>query len=220
MAQAAQARGLKAIVITDHSVSLGVANGLSIERLRQQAAEVRAADEAMGPDFRVLHGTEMEIRADGALDYPDDVLAELDIVIASLHTGLGQAREQVTQRLLNAIRNPHVDIIGHPTGRLLPDRAGADLDMDAVLQAAADTGTILEINANPARLDLRDVHVQRAMERGVLLAINTDAHHSDDFDLRHYGLATAQRGWATADAVVNTWPVARLLDHIRQRGEH
>jgi DNA polymerase (family 10) len=220
MAQAAQARGLEAIVITDHSVSLGVANGLSIERLRQQAAEVRAADEAMGPDFRVLHGTEMEIRADGALDYPDDVLAELDIVIASLHTGLGQAREQVTQRLLNAIRNPHVDIIGHPTGRLLPDRAGADLDMDAVLQAAADTGTILEINANPARLDLRDVHVQRAMERGVLLAINTDAHHSDDFDLRHYGLATAQRGWATADAVVNTWPVARLLDHIRQRGEH
>jgi DNA polymerase (family 10) len=220
MAQAAQARGLKAIVITDHSVSLGVANGLSIERLRQQAAEIRAADVAMGPDFRVLHGTEMEIRADGALDYPDDVLAELDIVIASLHTGLGQAREQVTQRLLNAIRSPHVDIIGHPTGRLLPDRAGADLDMDAVLQAAADTGTILEINANPARLDLRDVHVQRAMERGVLLAINTDAHHSDDFDLRHYGLATAQRGWATADAVVNTWPVARLLDHIRLRGEH
>ncbi len=216
MAQAAQARGLKGVVVTDHSVSLGIANGLSVERLRQQTAEIRAADEAMGPDFRVLQGTEMEIRADGTLDYPDEVLAELDFVIASLHVGLSQPREQVTERLLNAIRNPHVDMIGHPTGRLLPDRAGADLDMDVILEAAAETGTILEINANPQRLDLRDIHVRRAVELGVKLAINTDAHSAPELDLRHYGVATAQRGWATAADVVNSWTADELLAYINR----
>lgn len=217
MAKAAAARGLRGIVITDHSVSLGITNGLSIERLRQQSAEIKAADEAMGPDFRVLHGTEMEIRADGTLDYPDEVLEELDFVIASLHTALNQTREQVTQRLLNAINNPHVDMIGHPTGRLFPDRAGADLDMDAVISAAAKTGTILEINANPARLDLRDVHVRMAIDKGVRIAINTDAHRAEEFELLHYGVATAQRGWATAAEVVNTWPIERLLDYIANK---
>jgi len=215
MARAARDSGLRAVVITDHSVSLGVANGLSVERLRQQSAEVRAADEALGPDFRVLHGTEMEIRADGTLDYPDDVLAELDFVIASLHTALSQPREQATARLLNAIRSPHVDMIAHPTGRLLPDRAGADLDMDAVLAAAAETGTILEINAHPARLDLRDTHVRRAIELGVRIAINTDAHRPEEFDNRRYGVATAQRGWATAADVVNTWPLDDFLRFIK-----
>lgn len=217
MARAARDRGLKAVVITDHSVSLGVANGLSVERLRQQAAEIRAADVALGPEFRVLHGTEMEIRADGSLDYPDEVLAELDIVIASLHTGLSQPREQVTQRLLNAIHNPNVDIIGHPTGRLLPDRPGADLDMDAVIAAAAATGTILEINANPARLDLRDVHARQARDEGVKIAINTDAHRAEEFDLLHYGVATAQRGWLTSADVVNTWPINELLNYIARK---
>jgi DNA polymerase (family 10) len=219
MARAARDAGLRAVAITDHSVSLGVANGLSVERLQQQAAEVRAADEALGPDFRVLHGTEMEIRADGTLDYPDEVLAELDFVIASLHTALNQPREQVTMRLLNAIRNPHVDMIAHPTGRLLPDRAGADLDMDAVLAAAAETGTILEINAHPARLDLRDSHVRRAVELGVRIAINTDAHRPGEFDNRRYGVATAQRGWATAADVVNTWPLADFLRFIATKNE-
>ncbi|HEX6386035.1 MAG TPA: DNA polymerase/3'-5' exonuclease PolX [Anaerolineae bacterium] len=216
MAQAARAQGLQYIAITDHSVSLGIANGLSIERLLAQAAEVRAADEAMGPDFRVLHGVEMEIKADGTLDYPDEVLEQMDIVIASLHVSLSQSREQVTQRALAAIDNPHVDILGHPTGRLLPERAGADLDMDAVIAAAAATGTILEVNANPRRLDLRDVHVRRAIELGARIAINTDAHHPDQFALLHYGVATARRGWATAEDVVNTWPVEQLLDFIQK----
>lgn len=217
MARAARDRGLKAVVITDHSYSLGIANGLSIERLREQAAEVRATDRELGPDIRVLHGTEMEIRADGTLDFPDEVLAELDVVIASLHTALGQPKEQITQRLLGAIRNPHVDIIGHPTGRLLPDRAGADLDMDAVFAAAAETGTILEINANPARLDLRDIHVRMAVERGVKLAVNTDAHRAEELALAHYGVATAQRGWATAADIVNTWPVEDLIQYVQNR---
>lgn len=216
MARAARDRGRRAVVISDHSVSLGIANGLSVERLRRQADEVRAADKALGPDFRVLHGTEMEIRADGSLDYPDEVLSELDFVIASLHTALGQPREQVTRRLLNAIENPHVDMIGHPTGRLLPDRAGADLDMDTVIAAAAASGTILEINANPARLDLRDVHVRRAVEMGVKLAINTDAHSPAEFDLMAFGVATAQRGWATAADVVNTWPIEQVLAHVNR----
>lgn len=218
MAQAAQARGRQYIVITDHSASLGIANGLSVERLRQQAAEVRAADAALGPDFRVFHGTEMEIRADGTLDYPDEVLAELDFVIASLHTSLSQPRAQVTARALAAIDNPHVDMLAHPTGRLLPDRPGADLDMDAVLFAASRTGTILEINAHPRRLDLRDSHVRRAVDLGVWLAINCDAHDEADFEMLHYGVATAQRGWATAANVVNTWPLARFLAYLRRHG--
>ncbi|MGH2535888.1 MAG: DNA polymerase/3'-5' exonuclease PolX [Candidatus Promineifilaceae bacterium] len=211
MAREAKARGMEYLAITDHSVGLGVASGLSVERLREQAAEVRQADAALGPDFRVLSGTEMEIRADGSLDYPDEVLAELDFVIASPHVGLSQPREAITARLLRAIENPHVDMIGHPSGRLLPERVGADLDIEAVIQAAARTGTILEINANPRRLDLRDSHVRQAVQAGVKLAINTDAHRPADFDLRHYGVATAQRGWATAADVVNTWPVDRFL---------
>lgn len=217
MAQAAQAQGLRYIAITDHSQSLGIANGLSIERLQQQAEEVREADAAMGPDFRVLHGTEMEIRADGTLDFPDEVLAQLDFVIASLHVSLGQPRGQITERLMTALLNPHVDMIAHPTGRLLPDRPGADLDMDAVLETAVATHTILEINANPNRLDLRDSHVRRAVELGVTLAINTDAHHVDHFGLRHYGIATAQRGWATAVGVVNTWPLEKLFAFLEAK---
>jgi DNA polymerase (family X) len=218
MAQVAKARGLQYIAITDHSISLGVVRGVSTERLREQAAEIRAANETLGPDFRILHGTEMEIKADGSLDFPDEALAELDFVIASLHVSLGQPRQQVTERLLAAINNPHVDMIGHPTGRLLPNRAGADLDMDAVLEAAVRTGTILEINANPHRLDLRDSHVRRAIELGVKLSINTDAHSPENFELMHYGVATAQRGWATAGDIINTWPVAELLAYVQGKG--
>jgi DNA polymerase (family 10) len=159
----------------------------------------------------------MEIRADGSLDYADEVLAELDFVIASLHTGLRQPREQVMERILNALNNPHVDMIGHPTGRLIGERAGADLDMDVVLATAVATNTILEINANPHRLDLQDTHVRRAVELGVKLSINTDAHHPDHFELRHYGVATAQRGWATAENIVNPWPLPKLLAYGQQK---
>ncbi len=217
MARFAQARGMQYIAITDHSVSLGIANGLSIERLWQQAEEIQQANEAMGPDFRILHGTEMEIRADGSLDYPDEVLEKLDFVIASLHVSLSQPRAQVTERLLNALRNPHVDMIGHPSGRLLPDRDGADVDWEVVLDTAVSTHTILEINANPRRLDLRDNLVRRAVELGIPLAINCDAHHTDHFDFLHFGVATAQRGWATADVVVNTWPLPKLLTFLEGR---
>jgi DNA polymerase (family X) len=215
MAQAAQADGLQYIVITDHSLSLGIANGLSEERLWQQSLEIRAADEAMGADFRVLHGAEVEIKADGTLDYEDYVLEALDFVIAALHVSLNQPRLQITERLLRAMANPHVDMIAHPTGRLLPDRPGADLDMDKVLAAAVAHNIILEINANPRRLDLRDSHVRRAVELGIPLAINTDAHHVNQFGLRHFGVATAQRGWATPDLIVNTWPLEKFLAYLQ-----
>jgi DNA polymerase (family 10) len=158
----------------------------------------------------------MEIKADGSLDYPDDVLAELDFVIASLHTGLRQSREQVMSRLLTAVENPHVDMIAHPTGRLIPDRRPADVDMEALLKAAARTGTIMEINANPQRLDLRDKHARLARELGVRLAINTDAHVDEHFDFMLFGIATAQRGWVTKYDVVNTWPVDKLMTYVNR----
>lgn len=216
MAKAAKARGLRYIVITDHSQSLGVANGLTAERLFQQVDEIRRANEALGPDFRVFHGTEMEIKADGSMDYPDDVLARLDFVIASLHVSLSQPRDQVTARALAAIDNPHVHMLGHPTGRLLPDRPPADLDMEKIFMAASRTGTILEVNANPHRLDLRDVHVRRALRLGVKIAINTDAHSARDLDLMRFGVATAQRGWATSGDVVNTWPLQKFAAYLER----
>jgi len=218
MALAARIRGLKCLAITDHSQSLGVTGGLTPERLRVQRREIDAAQAELGAGFSLLQGAEVEIRADGRLDYSDDVLEDLDIVVASLHTSLRQERQRVTARLLHAIQNRHVDIIGHPTGRLLPDREGADLDMDVILPAAAEAGVALEINANPSRLDLDDVYARRALELGCLLAVNTDAHHPDHLDLAHFGVGTARRAWATADNVINAWPVEKLLHWLDERG--
>jgi DNA polymerase (family 10) len=217
LALEARRRGLKTLAITDHSASLGVAGGLSTDELKAQRAEIDAVQAEMGDSIRLLQGCELEIRADGTLDYPDEVLAELDIVVASLHASLRQPREQVTQRLLNAIRNPNVDVIGHPTGRMIPNREGADLDMEAVLAAAAENHVALEINAHPARLDLDDVYARRAVEIGALLSINTDAHSSSDFDLLHFGVATARRGWIEPKTVINTWPSGRLLEWLKTR---
>ncbi len=215
MAKAAKMRGLEYMVISDHSVSLGIANGLSVARLSQQTEEIRDVNEELGPGFRVFHGTELEIRADGTLDYPDNILSRLDFVIASLHVSLRQPRGQIMDRLFQAVENPHVDMIAHPTGRLIPDRQGADIDMEAFLVAAARTNTIVEINANPQRLDLKDIYVRRAIDLGIKLAINSDAHHADHFDFMHYGIAVAQRGWAPASVIVNTWPVETFQSYIR-----
>ncbi|MCB0103239.1 MAG: DNA polymerase/3'-5' exonuclease PolX [Anaerolineales bacterium] len=218
MAQAAIRRGLKVIAFTDHSVSLGVANGLSIERHKQQAAEIKKIQKQLGDKILILHGSEVEIKADGSLDYPDEFLASLDLVVASLHSSLRQPREKVTQRLLNAIRNPHVDIIGHPTGREIPDREGADLDMEVILPAAAESGVALEINAHPSRLDLDDALARRAKDLGVLISINTDSHAGDGFDVLHYGIATARRAWLEPKNVLNTWTPKKLTDWLKKRG--
>lgn len=218
MAEAALARGREYIVITDHSQGATIANGLSVERLLAQAEEVRRVDADMRP-FRVFHGTEMEIRADGTLDFPDEVLEKLDFVIASLHVGLRQPRVQVTARLLNALRNPHVDLIGHPRGQLIPDREGADLDMDMVFEAAKQNGTALEINANPHRLDLEAGYARRAAELGIPISINTDAHRAEEMDLMRFGILTARRGWLTADSVINTWSLDQFLAWVTRRGK-
>lgn len=219
LARAAQRRGLRVLAITDHSAGLGVTGGLRPEQHEDLQREIEAAQREVGDSLLILHGAEVEIRADGTLDYPDELLARLDLVIASLHTGLNQPRERVTARLLAAIRNPHVDIIGHPTGRLFPDRPGADLDMEAVLQAAAEHGVALEINAHPSRLDLDDVYARAAAERGILLTINTDAHSESDFDMLRYGVAIARRAWLSPEQVINTWSPERLREWRRRNDE-
>ena len=218
MARAAARRGIKVIAFTDHSLSLGMVGGLTIKGHAAQAAEIAAIQRELGDSILVLHATEVEIKADGSLDYPDEFLATLDLVLASLHTSLGQERDKVTKRLLQAVRNPHVDIIGHPTGRLIPDRPGADLDMDAILKAAAESGVALEINASPFRLDLEDVYARRAMEMGIPISINTDAHSEADLDMLPFGVAVGRRAWLTAKDVINTWPTEKLLDWLKRRG--
>mgnify|MGYP001049730311 FL=1 len=218
LGKAAAARGLKVLATSDHTHSLGVVRGMTPEDMRRQRVEIQEAQAKLGDTIRLLQGVEVEILADGRLDYPDEVLAELDIVTASLHSSLRQPREKITERLLSVMRNPHVDVIGHPSGRLLPDREGADLDMDAVLATAQETGVALEINAHPARLDLEDVYVRRAVEMGIRLAINTDAHSQSDLELLHFGVATARRGWAESQHVLNTWETDALVAWLKARG--
>jgi DNA polymerase (family 10) len=216
MAAAARKRGLSYILITDHTHSMAVAGGQSAEDLERQKREIRALNARL-TGFRVLAGAEVEIRADGSLDFPDHVLAGLDLVVASLHTGLQSGRERTTERMIAAIRNPHVDIIAHPTGRLIGRREGADLDVEAVLRAAAEMDTAIEINAHPDRLDLPDRHVRRAVDLGVKLAVNSDAHDVSDLDYLFFGVATARRGWAGPERVINTWELERVLDWAKTR---
>ncbi|MDQ6693406.1 MAG: DNA polymerase/3'-5' exonuclease PolX [Chloroflexota bacterium] len=219
MAQAARSRGYQYVAITDHSKGLTVANGLTIERLRQQREEIEAAQNIIGDSFRILHGTEMEIKLDGTLDYPDEVLAWLDIVVASIHSGLRQPGEQVTQRALNAIRNPNVDILGHPTGRLLNQREPSAMDVSVVIREAARTGTALEINAAPERLDLDDIYIKEAVDEGCTFSIDTDAHSIGNYDLMEYGVHMARRGWASADNILTTWPLEKLEAWLQKRGK-
>lgn len=219
MAEAAAERGLKYIVMTDHSVSSFQAGGLKADELLAQQEEVRQVNNAMGDRLQVLHGVEMDIKADGSMDYDDDVLKQLDFVIASLHISLQQDKEKIMQRLLNAIHNPHVDCIGHLTGRLIGRRDPAKIDIDAILDAAQETGTLLEVNANPHRLDMDSQYVRMAVERGMTIAINTDAHSTSHFDLLPYGVMTARRGWATAKHVINTWSYERFAAWLQQRND-
>jgi len=215
MAQAARSRGYEYLVISDHSVSMGFVHGLTVDRIREQRQVIDKLNETFD-GFRLLQGIEVNIRGDGTLDYPDDVLAQFDVVTASIHSGLGQSKERITSRMLSAIENPHVDIIGHPSGRIINKREPYDFDEDAVFSAAAQTGTALEINAQPDRLDLKDWHVRRAAEMGASLAINSDSHAVDQLALIRYGVATARRGWVTKDRVLNALPLDELLARLRR----
>jgi DNA polymerase (family 10) len=188
-----------------------------VERLHAHIAAVRRAAEAAA-GIEVLAGAEVDILADGRLDYPDEVLAGLDVVIASPHAALSQDPATCTRRLLRAIAHPQVHILGHPTGRLIGRRAGLDPDVEALVQAAARHGTALEINANSWRLDLRDTHVRAAVAAGALLAINTDAHGPADFDQLRYGVLTGRRGWLTAERCLNAWSRADLASWLARKG--
>jgi DNA polymerase (family 10) len=210
MILAARRRGYRYVAISDHSAGRGVANGLSVERLRKQISEVRAVA-ARYPDIRVFTASEVDIRADGTLDYPDDVLAELDLVVASVHSAMSQPLDVTTARLIRAIEHPQVDIIGHLTTRLIGRRVGIEFDRAAVFAAAARTGTALEVNAHPSRLDLCDADVRLALSSGARLTIDTDAHSEEDFALIEYGVGTARRGGARACDVWNCSDLDGLL---------
>jgi len=209
MAAAAKARGYSYLAITEHSKSSVIANGLSADKLRRHADKIRAVGGKL-KGITLLAGVEVDVLADGTLDYPDSVLADLDWVVASIHSAQGQERKKVTARTIAAMENPHVHAIGHPSGRLLGKRDAMDLDWEAVFAAAARTGTALEVNASWQRLDLKDVHVRQALEAGCYLVISTDAHATDQLDQIHFGVITARRGWAPPDRILNTWTIAQL----------
>ncbi|HWN73688.1 MAG TPA: PHP domain-containing protein, partial [Solirubrobacterales bacterium] len=205
MAEAARDRGYEYLAITDHSASHGFGDHVTAERLWERIEEVRAWNEANGDKgFRLLSGSEINIGLDGSLDYPDDLVAALDWVVASVHTSFSVSEKQMTERVLAAIENPDVDCIGHLTGRLIGRREPYGIDVEAVAEAAARTNTMIEINGNPNRRDLSDVHACLAAEAGVKIVLNTDAHGVDTLDNMAYAIATARRAWLTAVDVANT----------------
>jgi DNA polymerase (family 10) len=202
--------GYEYIAVSDHAYDLRMVGGLDERELEEQWARIDELN-ALGDGPVLLKAIELNIADEGGVDYPPDLLARFDLCIASLHHGFGQSREQATRRLLVAMENPYVDIVGHPTGRLLGRRDPFDLDMEAVIAKAAETGTILELNAHPERLDLNDVHLRMARKAGVRIAIDTDAHEATHMNFMRWGVATARRGWMSAGDVLNTQP----LDVVR-----
>jgi len=214
MARAAIALGYEYILITDHSAGLGVVNGLNPERIlaqRKEIDQVNAQLKREGHKFRVLQGIEVEVRSDGALDLSDEVLAQLDLVQASIHTALDQPREKITARAIRAMQHPAVRILGHPSGRLINEREGADYDWEALFRAALEHDVALEINSDPSRLDLNDVLARRAVELGCKLSISTDAHAPAGLRHMALGVMVARRAWVTPASVINAWPLSKLL---------
>ena len=216
MAASARELGRAYLAISDHSRSLTVAHGLEIARVAEQSEAVKEANRAVD-GIDILHGTEVDILTDGSLDYPDELLSKLDWVSAAVHSGFGQSSEDMTKRVVAAIRNPYVDSVAHPTGRLLNSRDGYELDVDAVLEAAAETGTALEINAMPDRLDLPEEPARKAAEMGVPIVINTDSHSMHHLDYLTYGVTAARRSWLRASDVLNTRDIEGLRDWREQR---
>ncbi|WP_018764439.1 DNA polymerase/3'-5' exonuclease PolX [Bacillus sp. 105MF] len=215
MVQACRGRGYKFMAITDHSQYLKVANGLTKERLREQGKEIERINEKY-PDITILRGIEMDILPDATLDFDDEVLAELDYVIGAIHSSFSQDRETIMKRLRTAIENKHVTMIAHPTGRLLGRREGYDVDTDLLIELAKETDTVLELNANPNRLDLSAKLLKQAQDAGVKVAINTDAHTLEMLEDMETGVAAARKGWIQKDTVINTWDIKRLLDFIKR----
>ncbi len=210
LAQAAQDMGYQYIAITEHSGGRGIAHGLNVERLREQVAEIKAVNER-STRVRVLTGIEVDIRADGSLDLPHEILSELDVVIAAVHSAMNQSEEKMTRRVITAIENPDVDMIAHPTCRLIGEREPVALDLEAVFQAAVKYNKVMEISAMPDRLDLNDIHAFRARELGVKLAIGTDAHSIAHLGFVRFGVGVARRAWCEPQHILNTLPLEELL---------
>ena len=215
MAEAAAALGYEYIAVCDHAETLHIARGLSPERLADQVREIERINREGGSSVTVLSGTECNIGMDGRIDLPDSVLADLDVVVASVHSGFRQPEREMTERVVTAMHNDHVDIIGHPTGRILLAREPYRIDLAAVFEAAAALGVLLEINAFPGRLDLSDVNARSAREAGVRFSLGSDAHSRENLRYMELGVATARRGWLTADDIANTRPLAGLRRFLR-----
>lgn len=216
MVEACRARGYKYMAITDHSQYLKVANGLTRERLLQQKEEIKILNDKYD-DIVILSGVEMDILPDGTLDYEDDVLAELDFVIASIHSAFSQPREKIMERLTTALKNAHVDLIAHPTGRKIGRREGYDVDIDLLIELAKETNTALELNANPNRLDLAAESLRKAQDAGVKIMINTDAHRVDTLAQMEIGVSAAKKGWIKKSSVINAMETQELLEFLHNR---
>ena len=214
MAEAAIEHRYEYMAITDHSKNLAFANGLTDERALEHIKRIRAADKKV-KNVRIFAGIEVDILHDGALDLSDDVLSQMDVVIASVHSQFSQDRSEMTSRLLKAIENPHVSVIGHPTGRLLLRRDAYQFDVEAVLKSAAKHRVAMELNAYPDRLDLCDVHLRMAKQLGVKIVINTDSHHTSHLDKIRYGILQARRAWLTKNDVLNTLPAAEFAKAMK-----
>ena len=212
MVSSAASLGYEYMALTDHSQGLGVANGLSPDRLAAQREVLQQLQDRF--DMRILAGSEVDIRSDGRMDFPDEVLAKLDIVVASVHNAMSQDRDTMTRRIIRAMEHPSVTIIGHLSTRLLGQRPATDFDLEAVLQAARDTGTALEINASPERLDLKDTHAFRARELGVPLVISTDSHHHSQLSGGRFGVGVARRAWCEPRHILNSMPQEQFLAFI------
>jgi DNA polymerase (family 10) len=216
MGRAAKELGHEYIALTDHSKAVTVANGMDEKRTLEQIAKIRAAQEKVS-GIRLLAGIEVDIMKNGTLDLADEVLAQLDVVVASVHNNMNMPREAMTERILAAIENPHTQIIAHPTGRLVLRREPFDYDMEKILDAAKKYGVAMECNAYPDRLDLKDVHLRMAKDRGVKIVISTDSHTSGNLRYMKYGVTTARRGWLTKSDVINTLPVDAFLAALRPK---
>ncbi len=216
MAEACRAKGYQYMAITDHSQYLKVANGLTVERLKRQREEIRLLNEKYD-DFTILAGVEMDILPDGTLDYDDELLESMDFVIASIHSAFSQSQEKIMERLKTALYNANVDLIAHPTGRVIGRRDGYDVDMDLLIQLAKETNTALELNANPNRLDLSAENIRKAQDAGVKIMINTDAHKKEMLDDMKIGVSTAKKGWLKKSTVLNTLDIKELLAFLHER---
>lgn len=216
MAEAAIRSGLEYIAITDHSASLQVAGGLTEKRLKEQFKEIDQLNKEFKGKLRILKSAEIDILKDGSLDMSEELLAGLDVALATVHVHVKMGEAATTQRIINALKNPYLDILGHPTGRLVLRRPPYAVTMEAVIDAAIEYGVLLEINAYPERLDLKDSHIRMAVQKGAKFTISSDAHNKEHFKYLKFGIAQARRGWVKTDMVVNTLPLEKFLSHLRR----